>query len=750
MQALISFVQKIGRFLLLGSIAMTAQAQTPGPKIGLVLSGGGAKGLGHIGILKAIDSANLRIQYISGTSMGSIIGAMYAAGLSADEIEKTARGINWDQLLTNQSLLRSYIMEEKSEYNRYAIELPISHGKIKLASGLLEAEELWLKLTEIFYPTFGIQHFRDLPIPFACVATDLSTGQDLVLDSGNLVTAIRSSMAIPGVFTAVKRDGRTLVDGGVVRNLPASVARKMGAEWIIGSDVGSPLKSGDSLNSPIEVMLQVAFFPDAANKPEEDKLCNLLIHQDLDEWGSAGFDSSPEIIQAGIEKGRALYPVFKRMADSLARIYGPPPPKPQALKGGPVVVDEIIIHGLRLTDAEFFRKLIGIRSGDTVSEELMSRKIRNAFGTRYYNKILYRYEPAPAGKTKLIFDVTENPLTTAKVGLHYNRATGISAIVNLTTRNWLFPKSRDLVSVNLGENFKVRAEHMQLIGPGAGHFTWFVDAYYESQELNQYQSLEKTGLYGQRYQQIGSRVQISRKRNRSYGLGGRYEWIEYRPQIQGKNMINGSNRNAYLYVYGEHNTLNKAILPDHGIKLSYELGAVTGQQASGTISLANGTQTGIDQLGLDFSPHQKLIAQLEAYKTDRKKNTFIHLAQLGVLFNNEQVLFHDFWVGGLNKVIRNQAFLAGLEEASLVSPSFASYAFCWRRKWTANLYSTLRADLMAYDFLLTKNTGATPKWLVGHAATVGYNSPIGPLEFSVMYAYEKKQVLTYINLGLPF
>src|SRR5580658_10290824 len=202
--------------------AAVAAQQPPGarPKIGLVLSGGGAKGLAHIGILKAIDSAGLKVDYITGTSMGSIIGGLYAIGYSADSIEKIARNIDWDLLLSNQSSMRSVIMDEKDEYGRYDIELPWVNHWFRFSTGVIEGQELWLKFSELFRPVYNIKDFSKFSIPFKCVATDVSTGDPVVMDRGEIVSALRASMAIPGVFTAVEYDGHKMVDGGVVRNFP--------------------------------------------------------------------------------------------------------------------------------------------------------------------------------------------------------------------------------------------------------------------------------------------------------------------------------------------------------------------------------------------------------------------------------------------------------------------------------------------------------------------------------------------------
>src|ERR1700744_786310 len=204
------------------------QAVGPRPKIGLVLSGGGAKGLADIGILKAIDSAGLKVDYITGTSMGSILGALYAIGYSADSIERITRGIDWDLLLSNQSSMRSMIMQEKDEYGKYVVELPWVNHWFRLATGVIEGQELWLKFSELFRPVYKIKDFSKFSIPFKCIATDVSTGETVGMDTGEIVSALRASMAIPGIFTAVDYGGKRLGGGGVGQNFPFQGVSGMG------------------------------------------------------------------------------------------------------------------------------------------------------------------------------------------------------------------------------------------------------------------------------------------------------------------------------------------------------------------------------------------------------------------------------------------------------------------------------------------------------------------------------------------
>src|SRR6187551_328935 len=169
--------------ILLFSTALRAQDTTTAvrPKIGLTLSGGGAKGLSHIGILKALDSAGLKVDYITGTSMGSVVGALYATGYSGEQIEKQARSLDWKLLFSTSPKLSSIRIEEKSEYDKYALEMPFVKKKFKIGKGIIEGEELWLKLSELFEPVYNITDFSKLPIPFKCIGTDMETGNSVQL-----------------------------------------------------------------------------------------------------------------------------------------------------------------------------------------------------------------------------------------------------------------------------------------------------------------------------------------------------------------------------------------------------------------------------------------------------------------------------------------------------------------------------------------------------------------------------------------
>jgi len=291
------------------------------PKIGLTLSGGGAKGLAHIGILEAIDSAGLKIDAITGTSMGSIVGALYAVGYSGDSIEKIARKLDWDLMFSTSPQLSAISIEEKGEFDKYALEVPFEKGKFRIGKGIIEGQELWLKFAEVFAPVYNINDFLKFSIPFRCIATDLETGEAVVLDHGDIGTCVRASMAIPSVFTPVQYEGKTLVDGGLVTNFPVLNAKEMGADKVIGVNLNKGLDKAEDLQSPVDILLQICFYKDALYFQKNRDACDIYILPELKDYSSGSFSSSDSIIDIGKETAKLYYPVFKRMADSINALY---------------------------------------------------------------------------------------------------------------------------------------------------------------------------------------------------------------------------------------------------------------------------------------------------------------------------------------------------------------------------------------------------------------------------------------------
>lgn len=720
------------------------------PKIGVALSGGGAKGLAHIGILKAIDSAGLKVDYITGTSMGSIVGSLYAVGYSGDSIEKLARKIDWDILLSNQGSLRALVMEEKEEYNKYAIELPwVNHG-FRLPSGVLEAEELWLKFSELFFPVYNVKHFKDFSIPFKCIGADIATGEAIIMDSGEVVTAIRASMAIPSVFTAVESNGRKLVDGGVVRNFPVRDVREMGADLVIGSNVALGLLPKEKVTNAIQILMQIAFFKEAEDNKKEVQATDVYIAHPIENYNAGSFSRAEELLKIGLNEGRRMYPVFKRMADSLNRLYGPIPINRNRLPAiDSLKISEIEINGLNKTTRDFFQHMMGFYENRYYTTARLSSMIRKVFGTRYYNRIIYRLEPVPDGSVKIIFDVVENPRSFSKLGIHYTQFTGIGLLVNLTTRNFLLPHSRSLVTINLGETFRARAEHLQYLGRGK-NVALVLGTQYERFDLNTYQNFKRDGMYKMNLFKGDAQLQYSSNRKFTVGIGTRYEWTQYRPSIPSGFELNGKNEFITSYGFMKVNTLDRAVYPRRGWHVDAEFGAVYNQSPDITF-YSEGLPIGnLDSFGISYNNFQRAVIKAEAYATLSRRSTFFTNFQGGINFAYNQNILNDFVIGGMYNLFRNQIVFAGLDEAAIYTPSVAALQLGYRFQLFNNLFIIARSNGLVNNFISTDNVLQRPAFLSGHALSMGYNFALGPLEVSAVYSDQSKRMQSVISLGISF
>ncbi len=730
-------------------IAVICNAQNR-PKIGLTLSGGGAKGLAHIGILKAIDSAGLKVDYVTGTSMGSIIGALYASGYSGDSIEKITRSIDWDLLLTNSSSLRSLSIDEKDEYYKYAVELPWVNSGFRLPSGVLESEELWLKFNELFFPVYGIKDFSKLSKGFKCIATDVSTGEGVVLDSGEIVSAIRSSMAIPSVFTAVNYNGRKFIDGGVVRNFPVKDAKAMGADIIIGSNVAGGLLPKEKINNVFQVLLQVAFFREDEDAIQEKKLCDIYVTHNLDNFNMGSFSSDKEIIDEGVIKGDSIYPRLKFLSDSLNAKYG----TQQFIKTNLPAVDSVKItayeiYGLQKTSETFFLHRMLFENNKWYTPAVLSADIRKVFGTRYYSKIIYSLVPLPDGTCKIIFNVEENPLTFAKLGIHYNSFTGISLIGNLTTRNFFTPYSRSLVTINLGENLRIKGEHLQVFGKYKT-LSVSTSVQAESIKFDTYNGFNKDGVYRQGYFTANINTRWTLKRNYSFSIGTRFETFHYHPQIASKFEFRGNNSLLNTYAAIKLNTLSNAVYPKKGSRLDVEAGFVYNQNEDLQFFKNGNPITNMDSLGFNFNNFTRTKLNYEHYVPLSRRYTFFTQVQAGINFNQKESIVNDYFIGGLNSTFRNQITFAGLNEGTVYSSSVAALQLGVRFQMYSSLFLISKLNAAYYDFVGSNKNLKNIGFLSGYSLSLGYNFVLGPLEISAMYSDQSKKVLPYINLGIPF
>ncbi|MEP7254580.1 MAG: patatin-like phospholipase family protein [Ferruginibacter sp.] len=728
------------------TLHLSAQEKNSRPKIGLTLSGGGAKGLAHIGILKAIDSAGLKVDYITGTSMGAIIGALYAVGYSGKEIEELVRHIDWDVLFSNNIPLQALSMEEKEQYSRFAIELPFINNKIRLQTGLINGQELDMKFSELFFHVYDINNFDHFPIPFKCMATDLETGDLVVMDTGNLISALRATMAIPSVFTAVKRDNKKLVDGGLVRNFPVKNVKEMGADIVIGSNVTNGLSKIDKIKTPVDVLLQMAFFKEIGDFKEELPLTNIYIHMPLEKYNSSSFGSTKEILDSGMERGRLYYPVFKKLADSIKALDIQTGKKEKENKASTVFINEYKVNGLRKTSAPFFAHLMNFNDNKLYTVAQITKRVRRAFGSRYYGNITYTLDPITKDTARIIFNVDENPSTYLKAGLYYTRFRGINVNLNLTSRDFIIPNSRSLVSLSLGESIQVEAEHFQYLGR-IKNIAFISGFRLDNFELNSYQKFKVDGSYKQNYSKIFINFQNSGNNKVAAGIGTAFEYMHYSPSIHSVSEVKGRFTAIKSYVYLKYNSLNQIFYPTKGVKINTELGQVYNQKSNLT-QFQNGVA--IIPSNLNFENYSRFVFDGSLFTSLNSKFAYFSELQAGINFTNKPNELNNFLIGGINGSFRNQVRFAGLEEATVNSSSVVSLQMGLRYNPLNNIYVIGRINGLVKDFATNNNTTSNITALSGYALTFAYRTPIGPLELSAMYSDQSKKLQSYVLFGISF
>ena len=398
--------------ILSASVALEAQTttkKTKRPKVGVVLGGGGAKGASHIGVLKYIEEMGIPVDYVAGTSMGSIIGGLYAMGYEPNEMTRLISNIQWNEMIGNK-IDRTYLSKDMRERrSTNVLNIPFGDGSLhkqaekgNLLSQLPSAYVNNSSLINLFNDLcVGYQEemdFDDMPIPFACVATDLITGKEVVLRHGVVPTAMRASMAIPGVFAPVEMGEYVLVDGGLVNNFPADVLKKMGADIIIGVEVTSEKGiTANDLKSLPQVMGRLLVNTTSAKRKENRELCNIHIVPDVTGFGMLSFtpEAIDTLVNRGYQQAEKYHDKLLTIKQQLDAANGNPVSKqlhaPRALNllQDSVFVGSIKIEGVSERESRWLIRKGKLKPGSFYSNADIEKMMSIFRGTGSFDEITY-------------------------------------------------------------------------------------------------------------------------------------------------------------------------------------------------------------------------------------------------------------------------------------------------------------------------------------------------------------------------
>ncbi len=384
-------------FLVLFSISECAGSDaTVRPKTCLVLGGGGARGAAHIGVLKVIEREHIPIDCITGTSMGAIVGGMYAAGYSAGEIEGILRSIDWKDMFQDDPSRNDLPMRRKEDELRFlgGIELGLRDGKIAFPRGVIQGQKLQLLLRRLLMSTLRVEHFDGLPIPFRSVATDIGSGEKVVFADGDLAMAIRASMSVPAAFAPIRYRGHLLVDGGITDNVPIDVARALGAQRLIVVDVSEPLSPEDQLNSPFSIANQMLT---AMMKRQTDEqlqalgAADVLITPQLGDLSSADFPRTMDAVNVGEKAALDAIDALRRDAvDETA--YAQFAANHHVRAFDPPLIAFLDVVAKRSRTAGYVEQNLSGITGKPLDPAELEKKIGKAYGEGSYERITYDLE----------------------------------------------------------------------------------------------------------------------------------------------------------------------------------------------------------------------------------------------------------------------------------------------------------------------------------------------------------------------
>ncbi len=442
-------------FTLLG--ASQAKLAKRDMKVGLVLSGGGAKGLAHVGAIKVIEEAGIKIDYIGGTSMGAIVGALYASGYSALELDSILRNMDFNLLIEDNLPRNAKTFYEKEDSERYAATLPFKNFKISVPAAYSGGQNIYNELGRLLYHVKDVNDFNKLPIPFVCVATDIETGEEVVLDNGYLPEAIMASGTLPSLFEPAHIDNKVLVDGGIVNNYPIEKVRAMGADIIIGVDVQHGLSKRDELQSATEILLQINNFRSSAAMKEKSKQTDIYIKPDMSEHTVLDFDKSEAIVRLGETAAREKYTALQAL--SLSQNRDEVPVKVIKTKDT-ITINRLVILGENNNYSRGYVKgKLRFDLNKKITFEKLQQGISNLSATGNFQTIRHRLVSNGLGED-LILRLEENPNKTfIRLGMHYDDLYKSAAMINLTRKSFLMKDDVCSFDFILGDNVRYNIEY---------------------------------------------------------------------------------------------------------------------------------------------------------------------------------------------------------------------------------------------------------------------------------------------------
>ncbi len=718
-------------------------------KVGLVLSGGGAKGLAHIGALEILEEAGVRIDYIGGTSMGAIIGGLYASGYSAKQLDSIFNETDFTTLIQDDIPRSAKTFYEKDESEKYAITLPFDSFKIGFPSGLSKGQNVYNLISRLTLHVSDVDDFSKLPIPFFCVATNVESGKEVILNEGYLPRAITASGALPSLFSPVAINDTIYIDGGVVNNYPIDEVRALGADIVIGVDVQDSLKTRESLESAFDVLVQVNNYRTIEDMVEKRKRTDIYINPNIKDFSVVSFDEGKKIIESGREEARSVLDKLRSIASQQKQVDRPDVDFFQKNK---IYVSTVEINGNEKYTRSYVLGKLKLKTPAEISNKRFYEGVNNLSATGNFQDINYRLMQLEDGTYKIVFNLRENDSQmTLRLGAHYDDLYRTAALMNVT-RKRVFTNN-DIVSFDFVVGDNIRYDFNYYIDKGfywsiglRSRFLFFdkdiaVDLI--SDELgfsNQTQLNEIELEYGDLTNQLY--VETLFRRNFLLGIGAEHKWLRLVSETIGidedENPRTVFENTNYFSTYGylRYDTFDNSFFPKSGIFFDGDFHLYL---------FAEGSNTDFDQ----FSIARAKAAYAQSITS---KLSAVVATQGGFTIGNDATRTLDFFLGGYGyRKTNNIMPFFGYEALSLRGNTYLKSSLTFDYEIFRNNHVNIAANIANIGDDLFE----TGQWIdgidySGFALGYGMETFLGPLELKYSYSPERDEGEWFVTAGFRF
>ncbi|MDQ1332909.1 MAG: hypothetical protein QG576_944, partial [Bacteroidota bacterium] len=729
-----------------------AQDPVQRPLIGLVLSGGGAHGIAHVGVLKVMEEAGLRPDIITGTSMGSIIGGYYSLGYNADSLKNILKSMDWDLILSNKIPQNKIIFLEKEHFDNSIISLPLFFRKVKLPSGLISGQQIENYLSYYAWPAADINDFSKLPIPFMCIGVDLITIREVDLKTGYLADALRASSAIPTVFAPIKIDTALLTDGGFINNFPAKEIKDMGADIIIGSYVGFHNYDEEELKSITGIIKQIGFSRSIEDYKEQKKLVDILIEPDVRGFSMLDFNPVDTIFQRGYKAALPQKEFFKRLADSLNK-FGIQKPLTDILDKHYYTFDKVEITGNNNISDRQILGLLDIKSGERVDKSKLSDNIELLYGKAWFEKIKYKIVPRNDSLI-LVIECDEKPKATLYGSAHYDNSVGSGILISVSAKDLITPRSAINLDQYLGRYYRTRNTLIQFIDKNQ-KFGILFDFLADNTLIPRLNLKKETGDVVSNNLATGIGISrmfgLDQMMNISFDYEKRYLITRY---------ISESNLKYLSYNYFtanfnyKINSLDNRHFPNDGMTFNFSTSA--SDLISGSI------KTGSTRTSYDFkNPGSFIFDRFYTFKGNYKEY-FSSNDRFTLSVSGDALYITDcdsvssqnnfFLLGGTTSINERSIPMYGFHPNQIPVKRMAGFGMEFDWEILKDLHLNLNGNITAIQEA-DKDSGYL--LITGYGIGIGYMSIMGPLKAGIMQGFYKQekyfnQIKAYISVGYLF